>query len=246
MPLTVGSLFSGIGGIDLGLERAGMKVLWQVEIDPWCRTVLAKHWPDVERFEDVRDVGAANLRPVDLIAGGFPCQDISWASPTGTGLDGSRSGLWAQFRRIIGELRPRYVLVENVAALARRGLSRVLADLAALGFDAEWSDLSACSMGAPHTRRRLFVVAHANSLDGRSRLWHSAARSRWQVQAFDGFAGARAGWETRMANPSALYGNADGVPYRMDRNRGVGNAVVPQVIQEIGRRIVEAEQAVTK
>src|SRR5688572_14262480 len=128
-----GSLFAGIGGIDLGLERAGMKCAWQVELDPFCRRVLAKHWPDVARYEDVREVGAHNLEPVDLIAGGFPCQDISNAGKR-AGIDGERSGLWSEYARIVRELRPRYVLVENVTALLGRGIGRVLGDLAALDF----------------------------------------------------------------------------------------------------------------
>src|SRR6476661_6834913 len=129
--LTFGSLFAGIGGIDLGLERAGMRCAWQVEIDDYATRVLAKHWPDVTRFRDVRSVGAHNLTPVDLLAGGFPCQDISDAGKR-AGIEGARSGLWSEFARLIGELRPRYVLVENVTALLRRGMGTVLGDLAAL------------------------------------------------------------------------------------------------------------------
>ena len=114
--MNVGSLFAGIGGFDLGFERAGMRVAWQVELDPYCRAVLARHFPDAARFEDVCEVGARNLAPVDLICGGFPCQDLSPAG-RGAGIDGARSGLWAEFARIVRELRPRYVVVENVPAL---------------------------------------------------------------------------------------------------------------------------------
>ena len=98
-----GSLFAGIGGMDLGLERAGMECAWQVEIDPYCQKVLAKHWPDVQRFGDIKDCGAHNLEPVDLICGGFPCQDISLAGK-GAGIEGERSGLWSEYHRIICEL----------------------------------------------------------------------------------------------------------------------------------------------
>lgn len=132
MTLTVGSLFSGIGGLELGLERAGMRTVWQVEQNEYCRKVLAKHWPDVQRFIDVREVGAHNLPPVDLICGGFPCQDISNAG-TMEGLAGERSGLWSEYARIVRELRPRYVVVENVSALLARGIGCVLGDLAGLG-----------------------------------------------------------------------------------------------------------------
>lgn len=160
--MTVGSLFAGIGGFDLGFERAGYEIRWQVEIDPWARAVLAKHWPTVHRHDDVRTAGAHNLERVDLICGGFPCQDISLAG-NGAGIEGERSGLWAEYARIIGELRPRYVVVENVAALLVRGFDRVLGDLAARGYDAEWDCIPAAAVGAPHRRDRIWLVAYAES-----------------------------------------------------------------------------------
>jgi DNA (cytosine-5)-methyltransferase 1 len=235
--VTFGSLFAGIGGMDLGLERAGLECRWQVEISDYCRQVLARHWPLVRRYADVKECGAQNLERVDCIAGGFPCQDISSAG-SGAGLDGERSGLWEQFRRIVGELGPDIVLVENVAALTARGLGQVLSDLAELRFDAEWSDLFACEMGQTHARRRLFVVAYSNREHGRPRLRDSIAQGFRPLQSIDGFEGARAGHVARLANPSALYGGADGVPYRMERNRGIGNAVSPDVAEWIGRRLM--------
>ena len=157
--LTVGSLFSGIGGLDLGLEWAGLgPVKWQVEIDPYAQAILARHWPDVPRHRDVRACGVGNLSPVDVVCGGFPCQDVSVAGK-GAGLAGARSGLWYEYARIVGELRPRYVVVENVSALAVRGLDSVLGCLAALGYDACWFPLRASDVGAPHRRERLFIVA---------------------------------------------------------------------------------------
>jgi DNA (cytosine-5)-methyltransferase 1 len=165
--MNVGSLFAGIGGFELGLERAGMRIEWQVEIDPYCRGVLERHFPQARRFEDVREVGAGNLPPVDLICGGFPCQDLS-AAGKGAGIDGARSGLWSEFARIVRELRPRYVLVENVPALLtgkgkrwdRAPIGRVLGDLAEVGYDAEWARLSAREFGAPHLRQRVWIVAY--------------------------------------------------------------------------------------
>src|SRR5215471_10832235 len=118
--MTHGSLFAGIGGFDLGFERAGFKTIWQVEIDEYCRRVLERHFPGAERFADIRDCGKHNLKPVDVISGGFPCQDISNAGLR-AGIDGERSGLWNDMQRIVGELCPRFVLVENVAALLVRG-----------------------------------------------------------------------------------------------------------------------------
>src|SRR3990167_10929952 len=131
--MRIGSLFSGIGGLELGLEWAGVgRTVWQVELDPYCRAVLAKHWPDAQRFTDVRDCNSTNLPPVDVLCGGFPCQDISDAGKR-AGITGARSGLWSEFARIIRELRPRYVVVENVRALLVRGIDTVLGDLAAAG-----------------------------------------------------------------------------------------------------------------
>jgi len=166
--LTLDSLFAGIGGLEYGLEMTGrFKTVWQVEKDAYCRKVLAKHWPDVTRYEDVKDVGRENLEPVDVICGGFPCQDISNAGRRAGIVEGNRSGLWHEYVRIIRELRPQYVVVANVSALLVRGLDVVLGELAESGYDAEWSMLSAADVGAPHLRQRIFVIAYA-------RLRHSS------------------------------------------------------------------------
>lgn len=155
---TIGSLFSGIGGLERGLELAmpGARTVWQVENDEFCRKVLATHWPDAVRYGDVSTT--SGLASVGVVCGGFPCQDISIAGK-GAGIDGKRSGLWQEFARIVGEVGPRVVVVENVAALASRGLSRVLRDLARLGYVGSWNVVSAASVGAPHLRRRIFIVA---------------------------------------------------------------------------------------
>lgn len=168
--MTIGSLFAGIGGLELGLERAGLgPTVWQVEQDAYCRSVLAKHWPDADRsVTDVCEAGAANLEPVDVICGGFPCQDLSYAGK-GAGLDGARSGLWFEYLRIIRELRPRFVVVENVSALLTRGLDVVLGTLAESGYDALWTSLRAADVGAPHRRERIFIVAHARRDGGERR-----------------------------------------------------------------------------
>ena len=164
-------LFSGIGAFSLGLERAGMRTVAFVEIDPFCRRVLAKHWPEVRCYDDVQMLTADRLVAdnisVDIICGGFPCQDISVAG-RGAGLAGERSGLWSEFARLIGEIRPSYAIVENVAALLGRGLGTVLGDLAALGYDAEWHCIPASAIGAPHIRDRVWVVAYAECAEWRS------------------------------------------------------------------------------
>ena len=163
MPLRVLDLFSGIGGFSLGLERAGMQTVAFCEIDLFARRVLAKHWPEVPCHDDIRTLTADWLAEnglwPDVICGGFPCQDISVAGK-GAGIGGERSGLWREYARLIGEIRPRYVIVENVAALLGRGLGDVLGDLAALGYDAEWHCIPASAVGAPHQRDRIWVVAY--------------------------------------------------------------------------------------
>lgn len=219
MTMRIGSLFSGIGGLELGLERAGLgHVVWQCEIDPFCRSVLAKHWPNAWRFEDVRSVDAT-APSVDVICGGFPCQDVSLAGKRG-GLGAPRSGLWHEFSRIIGEIKPSIVIVENVLGLRTSGLPRVLADLAALGFDAEWADLAAADVGAPHRRRRLFVVAtHPDRIDVREQPgWLGrACRAAAAESRDDG-----TGWDAADAageRSGALRIDADGSCDAEDRGR---------------------------
>lgn len=166
--LTVGDIFAGVGGFSLGLERAGMQTRWFAEIDPFACAVLRKHWPDVPNHGDVRSVRAGSVEPVDVICGGFPCQDISVAG-SGRGLEGERSGLWRELHRIVGDLRPRFALVENVGALTARGLAVVLGDLAAIGYDAEWHVVPAAAVDAPHFRERCWIVAVDADADGRGR-----------------------------------------------------------------------------
>lgn len=225
---TFGSLFAGIGGLDLGLERAGWECCWQVESDEWCRRVLGKHWPDVVRYGDIREVDS--LPPVDLICGGFPCQPISRA---GKGLvQADQRWLWPEFHRIIRLVRPRFVLVENVQALLGRGFGDVLGDLAASGYDAEWDCLPAAAFGAPHLRDRVFLVAHASS----PRL-QGLGTERGLFQALSQGEVGGADWWATEPNVGRV---ADGIPHRVDRLRGLGNAVVPQVAEWIGRRLLDA------
>lgn len=155
--LTVLSLFSGIGGLDLGLERAGMCVIAQSEVDPYASRVLARHWPNVPNLGDITTI--TDWPNADVVCGGFPCQDISVAGK-GAGIQkGTRSGLWYDYARCVRSVRPRYVVVENVAALLTRGFDIVQSDLAALGYDAWWDCIPAASVGAPHLRDRVFIVA---------------------------------------------------------------------------------------
>lgn len=162
------SLFSGIGGIDLAFSAAGFDIIAQVEIDDFCQKVLKHHaptrWPNAIVYDDVRTFGAAQISYADIIVGGFPCQDISSANPSGLGLEGARSGLWSEFRRIVGEIRPRAVLLENVPNVTVRGGVRVIADLAALGYVGQWGVISAADAGASHKRERWWCVAYTNGV----------------------------------------------------------------------------------
>ena len=227
------SLFSGIGGLELGLERAGLgRTCWQVEQDPFCRQVLARHWPDAERFDDVREVTGADFPGCDIICGGFPCQDISVAGKGG-GLDGERSGLWREFHRLICEIRPRLIIAENVPALVTRGLDRVLCALAGAGYDAEWEVVSAFDAGAPHLRKRIFIIAaDPDSLHLRDQPQprrHSAPQSGDYGTPGD----VRSRWWHAEPGVGPV---ADGVPGRVARLKALGNAVVPQVAELVARR----------
>lgn len=226
-----GSLFSGIGGFDLGLERAGMECAWQVEINPKSRAVLRRHWPGVPLHEDVTKVGRNELGAVDLICGGFPCQDISSArnrySPRG--IDGEQSGLWRAFRRIVEELCPRWVVVENVGVRSR-WLPDVRSDLSGLGYASVPVELPACSVGATHIRRRIFVVA-SNS----DRHRESVVRIHAEVARMRPLPVPHGHWREA---PSGGFRVDDGVPGGVDRRRLLGNAVVPQVARWLGARII--------
>jgi DNA (cytosine-5)-methyltransferase 1 len=265
---TVGSLFAGIGGFDLGFERAGFTTSWQVEIDPYCQKVLAKNFPHAERFGDIRECGSHNLKPVDVICGGFPCQDISNAGKR-AGIEGERSGLWSEMHRIIRELRPAYVLVENVAALLGRGMGVVLGDLAEIGFDAEWEIISAADVGAHHLRERVWILAYRERVRELQPQGSITNEQRWLTGSSEEMAdtssvgreGSRQpinasyspesgegqasdAFHVRVRDFWAVEPNvgrvAHGVPKRVDRLRGLGNAVVPQIPEMLARRIADA------
>lgn len=243
-PLTFGSLFAGIGGFDLGLERAGMVCKWQVEIDDFARRVLAKHWPDVPRHDDVRTFPTADRDwAVDVICGGFPCQDIS-AAGRKQGLDGERSGLWYEYARVIGELRPKYVIVENVAALLERGMEQILRDLAEVGYDAQWHCIPASAVGAPQERDRIWIIANAWGV-GSARFITSedigSDGSWWSGSKKDLQSIACAPFERGDRWPQPLVRRMDdGFSGKSQRIHALGNAVVPQIPEMIGNAILES------
>lgn len=154
--LTHGSLFSGIGGFELGAERQGIETVWNCEIEEYNRRILKQHFKNAKQYTDVREL--TNPEYVDIISGGFPCQDISIANTNATGIKGSRSGLWSEMFRIIRVVRPKYIIIENSPMLLVRGFERVLCDLSEIGFNAEWQSLSAEAFGYCHKRERLYCI----------------------------------------------------------------------------------------
>lgn len=229
MTLTVGSLFSGIGGIDLGLERAGMTVKWQSEIDPYASQVLKKHWPDIPNLGDITKIDWEKTKHVDVIAGGYPCQPFS--------ISGLRQGendprhLWPYFRNAIGAIRPRFALLENVRGHLTMGGTTVIGDLAKIGYDCEWQLVPAAGVGAPHRRDRLIIVAYPHSL-GRQK-----GRTERPLQLSTPGDPYRCSWWCTEPDVGRM---ANGVPRRVDRLKGLGNAVVPQVAEYVGRLILQS------
>ena len=266
--LRVLDLFSGIGGFSLGLDNArtpcgqvGFETAAFCEIEDYPRRVLKKNWPEVPCYNDVTKLTADILEQdgisVDVITGGFPCQDISVAGKQAGIGDGTRSGLWSEIVRLIGELRPSYVIVENVAALLsgpseQRGgwFGRILGDLAECGYDAEWENIPASAMGAPHRRERVWIVAYPNK-DGRTQSILSKVygeKGAWGNQKIWG-----CNWEFPKMGPKVYpicNGRLDSSkPYRVDdgfpdwpqRLAAHGNAVIPQIPELIGRAILDVE-----
>lgn len=253
------SLFTGIGGLDLGLERAGMQIVAQVEIDPYCRAVLRKHWPEVPQHDDVRtcvDWWQSRPRPpVDLVCGGFPCQPVSNAGLRLAQADDR--WLWPAYANVVRLLRPRYVLVENVPGLLSAGMGDVLGDLAGLGYDTEWDRIPAAFVGAPHIRRRIFLVAYPNGQrqlqpcgsvsEVRGRPSHGRSQTdvadpgsgRHQPPEGVIFAGRHSPIDRRRWPTEPDVGRmVDGFPSRVDRIRALGNAVVPAVAEHVGHLIL--------
>lgn len=174
--LRMGSLFSGIGGLDLGLERAfkgQLQTAWQVEKEPFCLSVLERHWSNAKRYNNVLDVGAHNLEPVDVICAGFPCQSISIAGKMRGLSDEEKSGLWWQVHRILSEFQSNghevpILVLENVPNIIRVGGPDVVGSLTQIGYDCQWTIISAKQCGAPHLRRRWFCVAYPHSIGCRA------------------------------------------------------------------------------
>lgn len=226
LTLTHGSLYSGIGGFDLGFEQAGLGPLWQLENDPDCIRVLERHWPGVQRFGDIRTTDIGSIPPADIISAGFPCQP--WSR---VGRRSDAKNLWPQTADVLGRLRPRYIVLENAATiLSHVYFGTILSDLAAIGYNAEWEVLSATAFGAPHIRHRIFVVAYpSRRRHGPPEVEVFPRRSQSQLYG-------------RWPDEPALGRMADGVSGGVDRRRMIGNAVVPAIAKWIGQLIIEHEK----
>jgi DNA (cytosine-5)-methyltransferase 1 len=265
--LTFGSLFAGIGGFDLGLERAGMVCKWQVEIDPFCQRVLAKHWPNVQRYSDVKDCGSHNLEPVDVICGGFPCQPHSVAGQR-KGADDDRD-LWPEYRRIIEAIRPAYIIGENVTGIISTILDQVLSDLDNIGYTSETFVIPACAFNAPHRRDRVWIVAYSEGVSigaglraseqteqRRGRSGNGSSTHVISNSTQPGLEGSDTARNPRAGGRASKHGQrgreadwwsvepgmgrmAYGVPDRVDRLTAIGNAIVPQVAQFVGECVIQ-------
>jgi len=289
--ITIGSLFSGIGGFELGLERAipNSKTIWQVEQNKYCQAILKKHWPEAIMYNDIREVNYENVHPVNIICGGFPCQGVSCAGQ-GKGIEGDkRSGLWGEMYRLIDELRPRIAVMENVPALLwkGRGMHVVMSNLAQIGYDAEWTIISARQFGAPHLRKRVFIIAYPRSISDRgkhnTKILHdkerNTANNTKKIRS-NGNSGIRNIHQDNDTRAETVYSDSertqisiegkhpsvemfgsqseerrvntywskgtiespicrmdDGVSGRVDRIKALGNAIVPQCSEYIGKCI---------
>lgn len=251
-------LFSGIGGFALAAQWAGFEFEHHFisEIDEYANRVYARHFPRAVQLGDVKRIKAKELRgQYDgpwLVTGGYPCQDLSTAGKQAGIMRGKRSNLWFEMHRIIDELRPEAILVENVPALSYQGLDRCLFCLAASGYDAEWQTISAASTGAPHIRERLWIVAYPNGLRTRRRLaaCNEETRDVGTQRVADSYSDRAIPWlaweaETRdwcISGQPLIHRKTDGIPTRLDidwmsRGKALGNAIVPQVATPILARL---------
>jgi DNA (cytosine-5)-methyltransferase 1 len=239
-------LFSGIGGFSLGLERAGMETVAFCEIEPYCQKVLKKHWPDVPIYNDVRGVTSERLKAdgitgIDVITGGFPCQDASTARTNSRvngkrkGIKGESTGLWRECARLLGDLRPNYAIYENVAALLTGGggewFGAVLGDLAEVGYSCQWHCIPASNLGADHERDRVWIIAYPNEAQCKGR----GLSSRIYEEYTNACSSNR--WEDKPGMDRV----ANGIPNQAHRLRGLGNSVVPQIPELIGNAIMAME-----
>lgn len=244
------SLFSGIGGLDLAAEWAGFETVGQCEWADYPTRVLEKHWPDVPRWRDIRTLTGESFyertkrKTVDLISGGFPCQPHSLAGLHKA--SGDERDLWPEYRRVIGEIKPRWVVAENVRGLlsseSGRFFAGILRDFSDLGFDVGWCCFRAADVGAIHARERIAIIAHTNAERLQRRVF--AEKQQETVEQFERVCLPLLRYETKeRISQSAMVGEFNGVPNRVDRTKCLGNAVVPAQFYPIFKAIAEVENA---
>jgi len=268
--ITIGSLFSGIGAFELGLMRGipNSHVIWNCEQDEFCRGILKKHWPNTTQYTDITTINTKDITAPDIICAGYPCQDLSIAGKQKGIHEGKKSSLYWYAWRIFRDLRPKIIVLENVANHLRLGGAEVLGSLAQIGYDAEWTTLSAQQFGAPHKRERLFIVAYSNgerlqkeraqqlttgnierrkldsfttySDDSRlqERVLSKPIEQMRQSTQSDSQNPFQTYWEKTQA-PSPICRVDDGIRNRVHRIKALGNAIVPQCTEYIGGRIYE-------
>ena len=227
-------LFSGIGGFALAAKWVWgdeLDITGFCEIEKYAQKVLQKNFPGVPIYDDITKLNGKDFKNIDLITGGFPCQDISVAGK-GAGIkEGTRSGLWFELWRIISEVRPRFALIENVPMLTIRGGTRVIADLAKIGYDCEWQVISAKQVGSWHKRERMWIITYSNKNEYTfNRKSRSRRKSRKLCRS-----NLRDLWDKNI--PSDFVRISNGIPSRVDRLKGLGNSIVPQVAALIMERI---------
>ena len=229
--LTHGSLFSGIGGFDLAAKRENIKTLWNCEINEFNKKILLKNFPETKQYQDITEL--SNPKHVDILSGGFPCQDISVANVKGVGINGSKSGLWSEYARIIGDIKPRYVIIENSPTLLVRGFGRVLCDLSKIGYDAEWQCLQAQNFGFNHKRERLFIIAYPERYRRLFRVFDfnpSEFRKIYNSSSKKINLHSEIKKYERDGDSENIRAD-NGLPNRVDRIAGCGNAVIPVIAQ---------------
>ena len=233
--MTHGALFAGLNVLGLAFKQLGVETLWCSETDSFCRELLNKNFPKTRQYGDIRAI--ENLPYVDIISGGFPCQDISGAGP-GHGIRGARSSLWFAMSNVVSKARPKYIIIENSPMLVKRGLEHVLFDLAEIGYDAEWRCLRASDFGYPHKRERLFLVAYPDSFRCLAQAHKARVFSqeipettkRELVRAVSG--------EIRNKANSEILRDDDGTPFVLDRIKALGNAIVYDVALYVARSVL--------
>ena len=235
-------LFSGIGGFALAAKRTwkeNLNIMGFCEIEPYAQKVLNKNFPTVPIYKDIKELNGSKFKNIDLITGGFPCQDISIAG-YGVGIEGERSGLWSEMLRVISEVRPRFALIENVSAITFRGGTRVVTDLAQIGYDTEWQTISAAYVGALHRRNRMWFVSYPS--DSRSEYskhgegQQDTKQAEMVCERKRSIFGDKGEFREEICSTEFIR-KSNGIPNRMDRIKGLGNAIVPQVAEIIMERI---------